>query len=159
MFIFDNYISGLLKLKHGKNLTHWGGGKMVAISQMTFSNAFSWMKMFKFWLNFTEVCSQGSNWQYSKIGSDNGLAPNKRQAIIWTNDALGCRRINASLGLNELRILTPHPVQETISIQSSHLHIPRVSVAEERLSYSHSSSTIKTSILIILYKIFIFNGN
>ena len=37
---------------------------------------------------FTEVCSQGSNWQYPSIGSVNGLAPSRRQAIIWTND--GC---------------------------------------------------------------------
>ena len=34
----------------------------------------------------TEVCSKVSNKQYSSIGSDNGLAPTKRQAIIWTND-------------------------------------------------------------------------
>ena len=27
-----------------------------------------------------------SNWQYPSIGLDNGLAPNRRQAIIWTND-------------------------------------------------------------------------
>ena len=33
-----------------------------------------------------ELCSTGSNEQYSSIGSDNGLAPTKRQAIIWTND-------------------------------------------------------------------------
>ena len=25
-------------------------------------------------------------WQYSSIGSDNGLAPTRRQAFIWTND-------------------------------------------------------------------------
>ena len=31
------------------------------------------------------MCSLGSNWQYESIGSDNGLAPNKRQAIIWSN--------------------------------------------------------------------------
>ena len=34
----------------------------------------------------TEVCSLGSNLQYHGIGSDNGLAPNWRQAIIWAND-------------------------------------------------------------------------
>ena len=28
------------------DLTHWGQDKMAAISQTTFSNAFSWMKMF-----------------------------------------------------------------------------------------------------------------
>ena len=37
-------------------------------------------------LKFTEVCSSGSNLQYSSIGSDNGLAPFRRQAIIWIND-------------------------------------------------------------------------
>ena len=41
--------------------------------------------------------------KYSSIGSDNGLAPTRRQAIIWTNDGLGYRYIYASLGLNELR--------------------------------------------------------
>ena len=33
-------------------LTHWGRDKMAAISQTTFSNAFSWMKMFKYRLKF-----------------------------------------------------------------------------------------------------------
>ena len=26
-----------------------------------------------------------SNWQYPSIALDNGLAPNRRQAIVWTN--------------------------------------------------------------------------
>ena len=33
-------------------LTHWGRDKMDAISQTTFSNAFSWMKIFEFRLKF-----------------------------------------------------------------------------------------------------------
>ena len=33
-------------------LTHWGWHKMAAMFQATFSNAFSWMKMFKFRLRF-----------------------------------------------------------------------------------------------------------
>ena len=37
-----------------------------------------------------------------QIGSDNGLAPVRRQAIIWINGSLIYRRIEASLGLNEL---------------------------------------------------------
>ena len=36
----------------GNHLTHWGRDKMEAISQTTFSNAFSWMKMFEYWLKF-----------------------------------------------------------------------------------------------------------
>ena len=66
----------LLKMSSGKCrpfclglnvLTNWGRNKMATISQTTFSKAFSWMK------NFTEICSLGSNLQYSSIGSDNGL--------------------------------------------------------------------------------------
>ena len=37
---------------------------------------------------FTEVCSKGFNWQYPSIGSDDGLTPTMRQAIILIND--GC---------------------------------------------------------------------
>ena len=33
----------------------------------------------------TEICFQESNWQYPSIGSGNGLAPNRRQVITWTN--------------------------------------------------------------------------
>ena len=31
-----------------QRLTHWGRDKMAVISQTTFSNAFSWMKMYEF---------------------------------------------------------------------------------------------------------------
>ena len=34
------------------NLTHWGRDKMDTISHTTLWNAFSWMKMLKFWLKF-----------------------------------------------------------------------------------------------------------
>ena len=43
----------------------------------TFYSYFVW--------NFTEVCSAGSNRQEVGIGSGNGLAPNRRQAITWNN--------------------------------------------------------------------------
>ena len=59
-------------------------------------------KFLYFELNFTQVCSQGSNSQYPSIGSDNGLAPIRRRAIIWTNVDPVHSRIHASLGLNEL---------------------------------------------------------
>ena len=42
-------------------------------------------KYFNFQLNLTEICSLGFNCQYVSIGSDNGLEPSRRQAIIWTN--------------------------------------------------------------------------
>ena len=49
--------------------------------------------------NFPEVCS---NWQLVNICSDNGLAPSRRQAIIWNNAAIVHRCMYASRGLNEL---------------------------------------------------------
>ena len=86
-------------------LTHWGQDKMAAVFQTTFSSAFSWMKMYEFrlrfyWSLFPRV--QLTISQAPSIVSDNGLAPNRRQAIIWSNDGLISRRIYASLGLNEL---------------------------------------------------------
>ena len=75
---------------------------MVEILQTTFSNAFLEWQYMNVGESFTEVYSLGSNLQYGSIGSDNGLAPNRRQAIIWTNVGMLYRRIYASLGLNEL---------------------------------------------------------
>ena len=36
--------------------------------------------------HFTEICPLGANLQYYSIGSDNGLAPTRREAITGTND-------------------------------------------------------------------------
>ena len=36
--------------------------------------------------NFTDVCSVGYDKPWIIISSGNGLAPNRRQAIAWTND-------------------------------------------------------------------------
>ena len=38
--------------QHLQVLTHWGRDKMAAIFQTTFSNGFSWMKMYEFRLTF-----------------------------------------------------------------------------------------------------------
>ena len=42
----------VLTFNTASKLTHWGRDKMAAISQTTFSNAFSWMKMFELSLIF-----------------------------------------------------------------------------------------------------------
>ena len=52
--------------------------------------------------NFTDVCPQGSNWKSTSIVLDNGLAPNRRQAIIWTNADPINWRIYATQGGDEL---------------------------------------------------------
>ena len=60
------------------------------------------MKILYFGSIVTEVCSVGSNWQQPNIGLDNGLAPKRRQAIIWTNADPIHWRIYAALGVDEL---------------------------------------------------------
>ena len=47
-------------------------------------------KCLNFGYKFTEVCSQGTNWQNTSTDSDNGLVLNRQQAIIWTNGGLCC---------------------------------------------------------------------
>ena len=66
--------------------THQSRDQMTAIFHTTFSNAFSSIKYMTVDYDFTEICSKGSNQQYFSTCSDNGLAPSRRQAIIWTND-------------------------------------------------------------------------
>ena len=60
---------------------------MAIIFETTLSKAFFDWKLY-FNENIIEFCSPGSNEQYSSISSDNGLAPVKRQAIIWNNGGL-----------------------------------------------------------------------
>ena len=46
--------------------------------------------------------AQESNWQYASIGSGNGLAPNRRQAITWPNADPVHWHMYAALGGDEL---------------------------------------------------------
>ena len=46
--------------------------------------------------------------QYPSVGSGNGFAPIRRQAIIYTNDGLVYWSIYVSLGLSELRKVTTY---------------------------------------------------
>ena len=68
-------------------LTHLPPEEMAAISQTICSKAFLWMKMYEYRLKF--------HWS---LFPDNGLAPTRRQAIIWTNVDPVHRRIYAALG-------------------------------------------------------------
>ena len=75
---------------------------MAAILQKILFDAFPWMNSFliliKISQKYVPKVSTDNN-----PGLDNGLAPNRRQAIIWTNAGLFHGRIYTSLGLNELR--------------------------------------------------------
>ena len=71
---------------------------MADIPQTAFSNAFSWLKMYKFRIRSLFL---RSNKQYYSMGSDNGLASVTQQAIIQTDGVFFYWRIYASLSLNE----------------------------------------------------------
>ena len=62
------------------------GTEWLAFCRQHFQMKISWIKVIIFYANFTEVVSQGSNWQHINIGSGNGLVPNRPLAITWTND-------------------------------------------------------------------------
>ena len=81
-------------------LTHLPLDKMAGISQTIFSNAFLWMKRFAFWFEFH--WSLFPRVQLTSIASDNGLAPNRQQAIICTNADPIHLRIFATLWVDEL---------------------------------------------------------
>ena len=69
--------------------------KMVAIRQMIFWDAFSWMKWFVFWLKF--------HWKwFQRVQLTINQHCNRRQAIKWTNAEPIHWRTFAALGGDEL---------------------------------------------------------
>ena len=71
-----------------------------------------------FWIFYKILlkCFFGSNWQYGSIGSDNGLVPNRCQAIIWSNDGMVQKCMYAPLEPLKLNVLTLnfHLVSQTL---------------------------------------------
>ena len=71
---------------------------MAAFSQKIFSDAVSWMKSFVFLLKFHWKLVPKGQIDNNSTCSDDYLAPNRPQAIFWTNADLG-------VGLLKLRSL------------------------------------------------------
>ena len=64
-------------------------------TEKTFWHAFSWLYEFlKVQILIIILLKFVPKGQDASIDSDNGLAPNRRLAIIWTNDGLGSPRIH-----------------------------------------------------------------
>ena len=85
MILFAVSVTSATKAPCGS--THCTQSKMVAVLQMTYSNAFFFMMkivllLFQSLLNF--ILSNSIN--NVSMGSDNGMVPNRRQAIIRTTD-------------------------------------------------------------------------
>ena len=63
------------------------------------------MKIIEFWIKFHwNFVPKGSIYNIPALFSDNGMAPNRRQVIIWTNADLIHWRIYAALGGDELKL-------------------------------------------------------
>ena len=69
--------------------------KMTSFLKMTCSNCS--ITNVAFWCKY-----QWSFFLTVSIGSDKGMAPNRKQAIIWTNNDLVCWYINVSLSFSAL---------------------------------------------------------
>ena len=65
--------------------TYWTYCKMTAIWQTVFTTVFSSDKKFEFWLTHSSRVTHKCVSDLTSIGSDNGLSPGRRQAIIRTN--------------------------------------------------------------------------
>ena len=61
------------------------GTTLLTLSRRHIQIYFLEWKVLNFKYNSIKMCSLGSNWEYVSISSDNGLAPNRHQAITWTN--------------------------------------------------------------------------
>ena len=82
------YINALAPENCGYSINTYaycGLDEMAAVFQTTYSNTFSWMKMYKFRIRFHLDLFSRVQLKKSSIGSDIGLAPSRRQGIIWTN--------------------------------------------------------------------------
>ena len=67
-------------------LTHWGRDNIAAISQTTLLNAFSWTELSEPELRYKIPLKFVPRSPINNIPTSNGLAPSRRQVIIWTND-------------------------------------------------------------------------
>ena len=95
-------LHAVIKLMPKQNAYH-------ALCRRPFQINFLVWKLKYFDYTFAEICFQWSNQQYGSIGSDNDLAPNRRQVIIWINIDIVHRHKCTSLGFDKLK---KHGIQQ-----------------------------------------------
>ena len=95
----DCRLSGVKQLPKPM-MTLGGLWDKMDILQTIFSNKFSWMK--NYCISIEISLKFISRELTDNKTTDNGLVPNRRQAIIWTNAGLFYWRIYAPLGFNDM---------------------------------------------------------
>ena len=89
-------------------LRHSVGGRDVQVSHLWYRRSF---EVLTHWGRVTHICVS----KLATIGSDNGLSPGRRQAIIWINDG---KLVIGPLGTNFSEILIEI---HTFSFKKMHL--------------------------------------
>ena len=133
-------------------LTHWGQDKMAAIFQTTFSNAFSWMKMYKFqlrfhWSLFLRVqLTIFQHWFRYWLGAGQATSHylNQWWLLYWW--------IYASLGLNELTSTAKCCGHFTDILLRSHSSLPTKATLVRTYCLAYCISCMKCSSLVRAFK-------
>ena len=120
--------------------------KWPLFCRRSFQMHFRKLKVLYFYHNVIEVCYQGSNWQFLCTSLDNGLAPNRRQAIIWNNAEPIHWRIYVAPGADELN----HPTEFGLIVKN----LPITSVHVVTL-FKHPKLLLK---YIFLYQVTLLKG-
>ena len=139
-------------------LTHWDGDKMAAIAQTTFSNAFSWMNMYKFHLKCffdlrlnKRLSKQSSGWWFEMLSrplcrhrNDNRTLFLRAQLTIfqhWFWEWLGAKQA-ASHSLNQWWNIVQEKCQVISHIKGKFLrkNIKKITVQQKLLINLNSSS-------------------
>ena len=90
--------------------------KMAAILQTLFSNAFSWMKMFEFWLKLDWSLFPRVQLQYSSIGLDNGLAPSVSACChMWYHCFCSFKIYNSLATIHQYRLSSSCTILSVLS--------------------------------------------
>ena len=113
-FLYDHYISSTQKLKFSVNELLQ---MFISVTSVIITSVHNKYKPFlTHWRRATHICLS----KLTIIGSDNGLSPDRRQAIIWTNDGL---LLNGPLETNFSEILIEIL---TFSFMKMHLKVSSV---------------------------------
>ena len=105
--LYANYTAEKMRPFCHNTSSLWGQEKWLPFRRRYFKMHLREWKIFEFQI-ISHWHVLGSIWEYVMVGWDNGLAPNMRQVIIWTNDGLVYWCTYASLGLNEFKSAMLH---------------------------------------------------
>ena len=119
------------QVKYVPILAHWGRDKMAAILQTVFSDAFLWMKIFKFRLKFMMTSSNGIIFRVTGhlcsefTGPRWILRTKASDAELWCFHYLTCTRINSCVNNREAGGLRRHRAHYDVTVMITLKFVPK----------------------------------